>query len=101
MLDEEPPWRIRALRGLLRRVPRGRYRLLAAAAPTRGRFTARLAGDIGGARFACDMGDQISREACLTDAYRRALDPRVDIESLLLPLDRWRGTPWPHLLWLC
>lgn len=34
-------------------------------------------------------------------AYRRAIDPRVTPESLLLPLDRWRETPWPHLLWLC
>jgi FkbM family methyltransferase len=35
------------------------------------------------------------------DAYRRALNPAVDVGSLLLPLDRWRETPWPHLLWLC
>jgi FkbM family methyltransferase len=34
-------------------------------------------------------------------AYRRALDPAVDIESLLGPLESWRDTPWPHLLWLC
>jgi len=36
-----------------------------------------------------------------SDAYRRAIDPGVAIDSLLLPLDRWRDTPWPHLLWLC
>ena len=35
------------------------------------------------------------------DAYRRAIDPGVAIDSLLLPLERWVETPWPHLLWLC
>jgi hypothetical protein len=35
------------------------------------------------------------------DAYRRALDPAVDVGSLLRPLESWRETPWPHLLWLC
>jgi FkbM family methyltransferase len=53
----------------LRRLPRGRYSVLAAVAPTRGRFTARLAADAGGASFACDLGDQISREVCLTGLY--------------------------------
>jgi FkbM family methyltransferase len=54
---------------VLRRLPRGRYSALSALAPTRGRFTARLAGDAGGASFACDMADQISREVCLTGLY--------------------------------
>ena len=54
---------------MLRRLPRGRYRALSALAPTRGRFTARLADDAGGASFACDMADQISREVCLTGLY--------------------------------
>ncbi len=67
--EKGPPWRIRALRGILRRLPRGRYSALAALGPTRGRFTARLASDAGGATFACDMGDQISREVCLTGLY--------------------------------
>jgi FkbM family methyltransferase len=67
--DRDTPWRIRALRGLLRQIPRGRYRALAAMGPTHGRFTARLAADAGGARFACDMADQISREVCLTGLY--------------------------------
>ena len=35
------------------------------------------------------------------DAYRRALNPAVDVDGLLRPLDRWQDTPWPHLLWLC
>jgi FkbM family methyltransferase len=64
-----PPWRVRALRGLLRRVPRGRYGLLASVAPSRGRFTARLADDLGGARFDCDLADALSREVCFTGLY--------------------------------
>jgi FkbM family methyltransferase len=64
----EPPWRIRALRGLLRRLPRGRYRALASA-PDRGRFTARLAAEIGGAKFDCDLSDLLSREVCFTGLY--------------------------------
>jgi FkbM family methyltransferase len=64
-----PPWGIRALRRMLRRLPRGRYLVLAAVGPTRGRFTARLAADAGGAGFACDLSDQISREVCLTGLY--------------------------------
>ena len=35
------------------------------------------------------------------DAYRRAIDPGIAADTLLQPLDRWRDTPWPHLLWLC
>jgi FkbM family methyltransferase len=64
----QPPWRIRALRGLLRRLPRGRYRALASA-PDRGRFTARLAAEIGGAMFDCDLSDVLSREVCFTGLY--------------------------------
>lgn len=33
-------------------------------------------------------------------AYRRAVDPGVSSEDLLLPLVSWRAQPWPHLLWL-
>ena len=36
-----------------------------------------------------------------TAAYRRAADPATRVESLLGPLDAWRASPWPHLLWLC
>lgn len=64
----DAPWRIRALRGLLRRLPRGRYRALASA-PDRGRFTARLAAEIGGAMFDCDLSDLLSREVCFTGLY--------------------------------
>jgi FkbM family methyltransferase len=69
MPEKRTPWRVRALRSLLRRVPRGRYRLLSALGPRRGRFVARLADDLGGARFDCDLSDGISREVCLTGMY--------------------------------
>ena len=64
----DAPWRIRALRGLLRRLPRGRYRALASA-PDQGRFTARLATEVGGAMFDCDLSDLLSREVCFTGLY--------------------------------
>ena len=64
----QAPWRIRALRGLLRRLPRGRYRALQSA-PDKGRFTARLAAEIGGAMFDCDLSDLLSREVCFTGLY--------------------------------
>lgn len=67
-MPTEAPWRIRALRGLLRRLPRGRYRALASA-PDRGRFTARLAAEVGGAMFDCDLSDLLSREVCFTGLY--------------------------------
>jgi FkbM family methyltransferase len=35
------------------------------------------------------------------DAYRRAIDPAAPVEPLLRPLDEWRRSAWPHLLWLC
>lgn len=34
-------------------------------------------------------------------AYRAAIDPDVPIEALLRPIDEWRRSAWPHLLWLC
>src|SRR5262249_26777278 len=63
------PWRVRAVRGLLRLTPRGRYTLLGTIAPSRGRFIGRLAGDVGGARFDCDLHDLLAREACFTGLY--------------------------------
>ena len=65
----ELDWRLRALRGFLRRVPRGRYRLLEMLAPSRGRVIARLADDLGAARFDADLGDALSREVCFTGMY--------------------------------
>jgi FkbM family methyltransferase len=62
-------WRMRTLRAFLRRVPRGRYRLLHLLAPLRGHVVARLAGDLGGARFHADLSDALSREVCFTGLY--------------------------------
>ena len=64
-----PPLHVRALSAVIRHVPRGRYALLSKLAPAEGRFETRLAPDIGGARFACDLSDQLSREACFTGLY--------------------------------
>ena len=36
-----------------------------------------------------------------TAAYRRAADPATRVDSLLGPLEAWRASAWPHLLWLC
>jgi FkbM family methyltransferase len=69
MENGRPPLHVRGLRAVLRGLPRGRYRVLAAVAPERGRFIAELASDAGGARFACDLSDQISREVCMTGLY--------------------------------
>jgi FkbM family methyltransferase len=64
-----PPWHIRAARSLIRRLPRGRYHVLARLAPASGRFIGRLAGELGGARYDCDLADLISREVCFTGLY--------------------------------
>jgi FkbM family methyltransferase len=63
------PVTARALRGLVRLLPRGRYALLASGAARRGRFVAQLPADLGAARFQCDLGDEIAREACMTGYY--------------------------------
>jgi FkbM family methyltransferase len=63
-----PPWQLRAMRALLRRSPRGRYRLLAHT-PHAGRFIAALASPAGGARFVCDLSDQIAHEAYFSGVY--------------------------------
>lgn len=52
-------------------------------------------------RLLADLGYQGSTIDLSPAAYRRALQPETSIDELLLPLDRWHGTPWPHLLWLC
>ena len=59
----------RALRQLLRRVPRGRYRLLDLLAPSSGHVAAALAADLGGARFEADLSDALAREVCFTGMY--------------------------------
>ena len=77
------PGRVRALRGVIRRLPRGRYAALAYFAPSEGRFPARLAEDAGGARFDCDLSDQIAREVCFTGLYEPPMT-RV-LQGLLKP----------------
>jgi hypothetical protein len=59
MTEAAPPWHLRVVQGILRRLPRGQYGLLAIAADG-GLFEARLARDVGGARFQCDLVDQIA-----------------------------------------
>lgn len=68
MLPAGPPWHVRTLRAVLRRAPRGRYRLLAHT-PHSGRFVATLARAAGGARFTCDLSDQIAHEAYFSGVY--------------------------------
>jgi FkbM family methyltransferase len=63
------PLYVRALRTIVRSLPRGGYRAMAALAPTSGQFVAPLAAEIGGALFDCDLGDHISREVCFTGFY--------------------------------
>jgi FkbM family methyltransferase len=50
-------------------MPRGRYAIVSRWSPRKGRFVARLAQDIGGAMFDCDLADVIAREVCLTGYY--------------------------------
>ena len=68
MTEAAPPRHLSLLRGILRRLPRGQYGLLALA-PDRGRFNARLAPDAGAARFSCDLSDQIAKEAFFSGLY--------------------------------
>ncbi len=63
-----PTW-VRALGSVVRRLPRGRYRVISSLRPSAAPFVAALARDAGGARFACDLTDQIAREVCLTGCY--------------------------------
>jgi FkbM family methyltransferase len=57
------------MRGIVSRMPRGKYAIVSRWSPRRGRFLARLSRDLGGARFECDLADVIAREVCLTGYY--------------------------------
>lgn len=79
-----PPWWIGLGATAIRRLPAGRYRAAAALARTApSPFIARLPAALGGARFSCDLGDEIARDAALTGSYepqiswvfQRALGP--------------------------
>jgi FkbM family methyltransferase len=65
-LRPPPPW-FRAARAVVRRLPAGRFRaferLSRAGLPP---FEDRLADDVGGWRYGCDLRNVIAREACLT-----------------------------------
>jgi len=63
-----PRW-IRALGSVVRRLPRGRYQVVASLRSSAAPFVSRLGRDLGGARFLCDLSDLISREVCLTGCY--------------------------------
>jgi FkbM family methyltransferase len=67
--DPHPPLAARLLEALVRVMPRGRYALLASRLARRGRFVARLAPDLGGLGFSCDLADSIAREVYLTGYY--------------------------------
>jgi len=57
------------MRAIVRRAPRGKYAIVSRWTPRTGQFVARLADDLGGAMFACDLADAIAREVCLTGYY--------------------------------
>ncbi|PYR95056.1 MAG: hypothetical protein DMF84_03445 [Acidobacteria bacterium] len=64
----EPLW-VPIVRAIVSRVPRGKYAIVSHWRPRTGEFVARLAGDLGGAMFECDLTDVIAREVCLTGYY--------------------------------
>ncbi len=64
----QPLW-VPIVRAILSRMPRGRYAIVSRWRPRTGQFVARLADDLGGAMFECDLGDVIAREVCLTGYY--------------------------------
>src|SRR5205823_8122883 len=64
----DPMW-VTIVRAIVSRVPRGKYAIVSHWRPRTGEFVARLAGDLGGAMFECDLTDVIAREVCLTGYY--------------------------------
>jgi FkbM family methyltransferase len=63
-----PSW-VRALGSVLRRLPRGRYQLVASVRSSAAPFVTTLAADLRAPRFICDLSDEIAREVCLTGYY--------------------------------
>ena len=63
-----PSW-VRALGSVVRRMPRGRYRVVSSLRSSTPPFIATLGRDAGGALFECDLADEIAREVCLTGCY--------------------------------
>jgi FkbM family methyltransferase len=86
-VEPQPLW-VTLSASALRALPFGRYRAASALARfARGPFLARLPADLGGASFACDLGDSIAREVCFTGRYepqetqiaRRLLGPSMRV----------------------
>jgi FkbM family methyltransferase len=63
-----PSW-VRALSTVVRRLPRGRYQLVASIRSSAAPFVGSLAADLRAPRFICDLSDEIAREVCLTGYY--------------------------------
>jgi FkbM family methyltransferase len=63
-----PLW-VSIVRAIVRRAPRGKYAIVSRWTPRTGQFVARLADDLGGAMFECDLADAIAREVCVTGYY--------------------------------
>lgn len=80
----QTPWWVRGARAIIGRMPAGRFRAAAQVARlARAPFIARLPPELGGARFWCDLGDEIARDACLAGGY----EPQVSqvFTQLLTP----------------
>jgi FkbM family methyltransferase len=95
IVADAPTW-IRALGAVVRRMPRGRYRVVSSLRATRPPFVATLARDAGGARFACDLSDEIAREVCLTGCYEppvtRLLQRRLHAGAVMVDV----GANWGY-----
>jgi FkbM family methyltransferase len=80
----EAPWWVRSAGWMIRRLPAGRFRAAALIAKgTHEPFVARMSPDHGGARFWCDLADDIARDVCLVGNY----EPQVSrvVTRLLSP----------------
>ena len=64
-------------------MPRGRYAVLSRWRTRAAPFAGRLAHEMGGAQFVCDLGDAIAREVCLTGYYEPPVTRTV--QHLLRP----------------
>ena len=67
-MTSAPRW-VRAVAWSLRRLPRGRYAVISTIRRGTAPFIASLPPAQGGARFECDLGDDISREVCFSGSY--------------------------------
>jgi FkbM family methyltransferase len=63
-----PSW-VRVLGSVVKRLPRGRYQLVASIRSSSAPFVGSLAAELRAPRFMCDLSDEIAREVCLTGYY--------------------------------